>query len=606
MIERPYLNRLRVVVWLGTIPFLLVTARLLWLQGIDQSDLQRRVELQSRAREYIPPPRGDILDRNGVRLAISVPDSSRTGEKRRLYPLGEAASQVVGYVNHEGKGEGGIEKQLHETLEGHPGWSTIRRGGTGQRSQSALWEGRPAKKGHNVTLTIDANLQDVAMSRLSEACKELKAKSGTVVGLDPQTGEVLVMASWPSFDPENYRNYGTAVRANKAVTMPYEPGSTFKLIPTVAALESKRFGMNTTIHCENGTYKLRGRTLTDHKELGLLPMHRCFAMSSNIAFAKIGERTQGLMYDVARRFGFVGATGIRLPGESGGRLKTPDRWRQDTPASVAMGYEVMCTPLQLAAAYGAVANDGVLMRPYVLKTIQNEAGAEVFRNQPEPLARVLDSKTCGQVRDLLREVVEQGTGAEAQLGWTTVGGKTGTTRKLVKTGTRPSGKPILNYSPDHHYASFVGMAPLENPRMVLLVLIDEPATKYGGAAAAPVFREILDAYRRIPGAKLHPEYPMVTVAKEPTRDRLKDFWATPALADGTLPPVSDQDDSYDFRGQSTRDALTWANDLDLEIEFRGSGRVVKQEIVGEGANQKFVLYCEPPTQTGLFVEEGTR
>ncbi|NNF06349.1 MAG: hypothetical protein HKN21_06285, partial [Candidatus Eisenbacteria bacterium] len=252
-----------------------------------------------------------------------------------------------------------------------------------------------------------------------------------------------------------------------------------------------------------------------------------------------------------------------------------------------------------------VANDGVLMRPYVLKTIQNEAGAEVFRNQPEPLARVLDSKTCGQVRDLLREVVEQGTGAEAQLGWTTVGGKTGTTRKL-KPKTLASGKVRQEYSSKHHYASFVGMAPLENPRMVLLVLIDEPATKYGGAAAAPVFREILDAYRRIPGAKLHPEYPMVTVAKEPTRDRLKDFWATPALADGTLPPVSDQDDSYDFRGQSTRDALTWANDLDLEIEFRGSGRVVKQEIVGEGANQKFVLYCEPPTQTGLFVEEGTR
>lgn len=600
MIDRPQPLRLGLVAILCLVPLTLIVPRLIWLQFLQEDLLGRQARLQNMRRVWYPPHRGEILDRTGNRLAFSVADTldgsryyGTFRKMKRLYPMGASAAHVVGYVNGEGIGEGGIEQELENELKGHPGWATELCDGTGRTYLFSDRPGKPVTSGYDVHLTIDADLQDVAMSRLTEAAAVLKAKAGSVVGVDPQTGEILVMASWPAYDPENYRRHGWTERRNRAITDPFEPGSTFKLVTAVTALEQKLFSPNTPIHCENGAYSFRGRVIRDHKPMGLLPFHTCFARSSNIAFAKIGEACGENLFDTARRFGFGSATGIRLPAEANGRVPRPESWSGYTAASIAIGYEILATPLQTAMAYAAVANGGVLLRPYVVEALTDASGRAVFENRPVPVARVLEPTLCREIKRCLGEVVTEGTGTNAALTWVDVGGKTGTTRKLVGG----------EYSSRNHYASFVGMAPLDDPRIVLVVVLDDPETSYGGAAAAPVFKDVLDAYRRIRGAVLHPRYETVILKREAEGNPLEKLLPDRLYA-GDDPPKPGTAGSMgglpDMRGLPLRTALRLCAGRGLEPRVQGSGVVVRQSPApGTAEARRVRLICEPPGPAAL-------
>jgi len=591
---RNHLGRLKLTAVFCLLPFVLVIPRLFWLQIVDGGDLNRRSLFQNMSRTWIPPHRGEIRDRDGACLAFSVADTLTYGNRTRIYPYGESVAQVVGVTGPDGVGRSGIEKELDGALQGHPGWGTELRDATGKRFLFSTRPGKSETSGYDVVLTIDADLQDVAMTRLEEAVRRLKARWASLVAVDPRTGEVLAMVSWPPYDPDDTTHTADTKRrvGNRAVTEAIEPGSTFKLITAATALRERLLSPNTLIHCENGSYRIGRRTIHDHKPFGILPFHACFAHSSNIAFSKVGETCGRMLYDTAREFRFGSATGIRLPGESNGRL--PREWKPMTPASMAMGYEVMATELQITMAYAAVANDGVLMRPYILKSLLDSSGKEVFTNLPEPRSRVVEPAVCRQLKGFLAEVVEDGTGKAAALGWTRVGGKTGTTRKVV------GGK----YTNRHHYASFVGMAPLDDPDMVMMVVVDDPNTTYGGAAAAPIFHDVLDAYQRIPGARLSPDYVTVRTAEDGRSDKILSALLPEKAEAGTGGTKAETPGGPrgvpEVRGMALRRALQTLRSLGIKATVEGTGWVVRQVPPPGGKPVRSMrLLCEPPPARAL-------
>lgn len=589
------LTRLQVVAAVCVLPFVLLVPRLIWLQVLQSEALGRRTEMQNMRRLRIPPQRGDILDRNRARLAFSAPDTVAVdwdsgGEirMRRLYALGESAAQLVGFVDARGRGSGGIERALEDELCGHPGWATELRDATGATYLIPGRPGKPQVSGYDVVLTLDAELQDIAHARLRRAVETENAKGGCLVAVDPHTGEILALAGYPSFDPEDVRGASRQVLNVAAVTTPYEPGSTFKLVTALSALESGLMKPNTIIHCENGRAVVSGRTVTDHEAFGALPLHSCFAHSSNVAFAKIGTLCGPGLYDTAIRMGFGTPTGLGLPGEASGYVPKPERWSKLTPASMAYGYEVMVTPLQLTMAYAAVANGGVLMRPWLVKSIEDEGGRVVYRNRPQAVHRVAEPAVARQLLSFMREVVTDGTGGSADLPWVEVAGKTGTAEKVING----------SYSRSRHFASFVAAAPAESPRIVMLVLIDEPKSHFGGQAAAPVVREVLEAYRRLPGALLRPEYATLDVPGAPKRWSLSDFLVDTSVADprddAGVEPAGTLGGLPEVRGLSKRDALKLLHAWGVEITVDGSGRVYEQEPApGSPLPEVVHLLCRP-------------
>jgi cell division protein FtsI (penicillin-binding protein 3) len=617
---------------LCVLPFLLVGLRVLWLQVARVEDLRRRADSQHMRRVWLPPHRGAITDRNGEPLAYTMFNTSIVAEPekvtnpretaralaralgtsphrlerllgsgrkevflerrvtpmldrrvdlgafpgireeielKRVYPQGDALAHAVGYVDHAGVGRGGIEKEFEWLLKGQPGWGTELRDALGGTYVAPGRRRRDPVPGHDIVLTLDATLQDVATSELTRAARALRAKGGALVAVDPATGEILALVSWPSFDPE--RLVGTPEDAfrNRAVMEPYEPGSTFKLVPAATALRERFVSPESPVHCENGSYNFGGYTIRDHHPHGLLTFSRAFAVSSNIAFAKTGIRCGPRMYQTARALGFGSVSGVELPGEAAGFVRQPERWSKRTAATLAIGYEVMATPLQLAMAYAAVANDGVLLRPHLVKAIVDPAGNIVHRAHPETVRQALSPELARTLRGLLGEVMTHGTGKDAALEWVVTGGKTGTTEKLVNG----------EYSGHRHFASFVGMAPLEHPRLVCAIVLDEPETAtFGGSAAAPVFREMLEAAGRLPGAWLGPEYATVVVEPPPAEPR---FWSPPVVLAGTRAAGKGADGAPDevpdFRGLSLRQAVRTLRAHGIHAEVEGTGIVMEQE-----------------------------
>jgi cell division protein FtsI (penicillin-binding protein 3) len=632
MIRRSAFPRLNLVILASSVPLLLVWGRVAWLQIVDGSEMNRRAESQHVRRVWQPPVRGTVSDRNGEPLAYtmnnyslvaepgkvknprqtattlakalhtsprrlerllrskrqqvflerrvtpmlerrvdisSLPGIAERLELKRVYPLGESAAHVVGYLDHSAQGSGGIESELDELLRGVPGWATELRDAKGNTYLALGKRSKPARRGHDVALTLDAKLQDVAASELRKAAEQLDARGGALVAVDPSTGEVLALVSWPAFDPERIGETSLDALRNRAVVDPYEPGSTFKLVAATCALQEGLLAPATPIHCEEGRYDFGGYVITDHHPHGTLTFKDAFAKSSNIAFGKVGVRCGESLYRVARAFGFGSPTGINLAGESGGVLHAPRDWSKRSAATLAIGYEVMATPIQLAMAYAAVANEGVRMRPKLIRSVTDADGKVVYRCRPEPMGRVMKPELARTLLSFMRGVMVSGTGMEANLDWITVGGKTGTSEKF----TAGSG-----YSNSRHYASFVGIAPLDDPKVVCLVVLDEPKVMtYGGSAAAPVFSNLLDAFGRLPGAWLSPDYAQVQVedVKEPASKPL----VPPALADsgertpGTLSPPRGLPD---VRGESMRQALQVFRAYGVTTEVHGTGVVERQ------------------------------
>ncbi|MFA6147507.1 MAG: penicillin-binding protein [bacterium] len=407
-------------------------------------------------------------------------------EPKRFYPNRELAASLVGFTNLDSEGMEGIELSLNRYLRGERGNLLCERDARGRLIVPATTPVEVNSKGHSVTLTIDRNIQHVAESELQAAVDKYNARGGMAVVLSPGTGEILAMATAPSFNPNAPAGAPAEARKNRSLTDSFEPGSTFKVFTLASALEMGAVSATDRFFCENGAYRYAGRVIHDTHRYGWLTAPEVVKFSSNIGITKINERMDGnRFYDMIRAFGFGSRTGIELQGEVPGiapsRRGFESRIRR---ATVAFGQGISVTPLQLAAGMAAVVNGGKVMKPYLVREVRDPEGKTVFRGEPRELRRVLSPKTSAQMRGILGKVVEEdGTGTQARIKGFLVGGKTGTAQKVEPGSGR--------YSATKRTASFIGFLPLNDPKLLILVVIDEPRGQvYGGVVAAPAFNQI--------------------------------------------------------------------------------------------------------------------
>lgn len=409
-------------------------------------------------------------------------------EWRREYPLGNLAGPVLGFNNDENAPGGGIHSALARAIQAQAG-KRIVRGDAGRRPIWGAFElsERPID-GCNVYTSIDVNIQQALEESLAEAAEAASAKWATGVVINPWTGDVLAMASVPTFDPNHFSDTPSEHMQNRAITMPYEPGSALKTMFAASAVEKGLMTYQTHIDCENGTYYAhRGGRITDHgNQYGSIPLWRVIVKSSNIGMAKVGERfgARGL-YETAREWGFGEETGIGLPGESPGILRDLDMWDGYSVRRVPFGQEISTTALQVAMAYGAVANGGILMKPRLAMRITDPQGRELWASQPTAVRRVLSPAVAAETLDVLADVVEKGTGKNARMDRWVAWGKTGTAQIAGPGG----------YVDGAYTGTWVGGAPKSRPAAVCLISIywpDRHKKYYGGTVAAPYVKDVLE------------------------------------------------------------------------------------------------------------------
>jgi len=404
-------------------------------------------------------------------------------EHSRFYPNRTLAAQVVGFTGIDGNGLEGIEYLFDAELTGRPQIATILKDafGRGFEAQDDL---SASTSGNSVVLAIDGAIQHLAEKALQQAVETHKAKSGIAVVMDPRTGDILALAHVPLFNPNAFGDFNRNLRRNRAVTDAFEPGSTMKLFSAAAALESGCCTPHTIFYCENGNYRIGTNTIHDTKKHGWLSIQRIVKYSSNIGAVKIGETIGAeTLHAALQRFGFGRPTGIECPGETKGSLGANRKWTTFDVAAVSFGHGVSVSAVQLASAVSAIANRGQLMKPRVVLKVTDPRGRAIRTIDPAPLGQAVSAKTAEAVTRMMEMVLtEGGTGVEAALDGYTACGKTGTAQKIDKDGT---------YSQDRYVASFAGFAPVEDPRLTIVVVVDEPqGDYYGGTVAAPVFREI--------------------------------------------------------------------------------------------------------------------
>ena len=397
---------------------------------------------------------------------------------RRFYPSAEFARAVIGRVGDDGFGASGLERLLDSLLAGTPGSAVVLKDRAGREYESPARVIAQPIPGNDVVLTIDAELQEIAQRALDDALDRMDAEGGDVVMLDPVTGEVLAVAS-------RHRD-GTA--RPSAFTETFEPGSLAKIFAAAALLERGRVRATDRVSGEGGSYRMPGRPtpLTDEHPLPTLTLADAIRVSSNIALAKFAARLKpDEQYATLRAFGIGAPTGIEFPAEAQGKLRLPRDWTGPSSTSLAIGYELSVTPLQLAAAYAAIANDGVLLQPTLIREIRNPSGAVRYRHRPEPVRRAVTPEVAVRLRDLLRGVVEAGgTGERAALANFQVAAKTGTARRVVDG----------RYAPGQYTASFAALFPADDPQLVVVMKIDNPqkGSYFAAQTAAPVTRSMLE------------------------------------------------------------------------------------------------------------------
>jgi len=547
--------RLWTTTFLSLVFFSVVAGRLGYLQLYCHASLQERVNREQLRFRGAPDiqPRGTILDRTGAMLALSIqggacfadprhalqadetarelapllhqsvasikgkltqpkrfvwlarrldpetaeaikglkrPGVTVTTDIKRFYPEESLAAQVLGVVGDNQQGLSGVELITDRWLSARSvpflfkPWSFSKTKASGLSARTDLAP-------HSVVLTLDRTLQTIAEQELAAQMKLSRPKSGTVIIQDPQTGEILAMATAPAFDPNLWgspmqpADYGPELLKNPAVEHVFEPGSTFKIVTAAAALEENRVAPTDSFFCENGSWEIPGRTIHDHEREGWLTFAQVISHSSNIGTAKVARRLgRDPLYRYARAFGFGMPSGCGLPGDGVGILHQTRDWRQSSLETISFGQEVGATPLQMVNAYSVIASGGWLLEPRLYKGVVDENGQYREFSQTPPIRRVISPRTVGMMKMILKGVVDEGTGKAAQVVGLSVAGKTGTAQKIdVKTH---------QYSDAHYLASFCGFAPVDRPRIVICVFLDEPQGSYwGGSEAAPLFARIL-------------------------------------------------------------------------------------------------------------------
>lgn len=457
------------------------------LLGVSQAWLRQRI--LSVKSPYVWLRRRLDLEVGPKIAELNLPGVRVVSDSRRVYPHHEVASHVIGFTDADNIGIAGIELQLNKTLMGKNGYKIIQRDGRGRQVPENVVERVEPIDGKNVVLTIDYILQTIATEELRTAVRQYNAASGTVIILNPKTGEILAMANEPGFNPNRPGDFGLQARRNRAVTDAYEPGSTFKIIPFAALLEHRRKTPDDLVFCEQGAFRFNGRRIKDSEPHGWLTVADVLAYSSNIGTVKLAQELgeKGL-YEMAYRFGFGRETGVALPGENPGILRPINKWSSFSLASIAIGQEVSCNALQMALAYAAIANDGELLRPQIVQRIETPAGEVEYTMKPETVRRVMEPETAQMLRQLLIGVVEKGTGQSARIPGLAIAGKTGTAQKQ-----RPDGK---GYSEEEFVASFIGFFPANDPQYLILVKLDtDRQHQWGSKTAAPTFKRIAQKIR---------------------------------------------------------------------------------------------------------------
>jgi len=416
------------------------------------------------------------LDLDGVELRK---------ENKRFYPNGALASHIIGFSGLDDNGLEGIEFLCNGYLKGTPGWRwTIR---DAKRRDIASGDEKiiPPADGLNVVLTIDEAIQHIAERELDKAFKKHNAKAASIIVMDPANGDILALANRPAYDLNEFSASSEDERRNRAVTDIYEPGSVFKVVTAACALEKGLVEPEQEFFCENGAYRIGGRILHDHHPYENLTFRQVIEKSSNIGVTKIAELIgkEGL-YKYIKLFGFGELSEINMPGEAAGILRPPKKWSAVSISAIPIGQEVGVTTVQLASAISVIANDGYLMKPRIISRIVDKEGRIIKEFAPERVRRVLSSGTLEIMREILMGVVENGTGKRARLKRYTSAGKTGTAQKIGFDG---------RYSHSKFFASFMGFAPGDDPKIAIVVSVDEPTpVYYGGSVSAPVFKNVAD------------------------------------------------------------------------------------------------------------------
>lgn len=451
------------------------------IPGLDANkllaQLRRDREFVWVARKLDPPVAAAVRE-------LALPGVSFLQEAKRYYPMRELAAQVLGYVGTDNQGLAGLEQQYDQTVAGKPGVRTVLRDARRGTVVSPDLSFAEAEPGQDLHLTLDAAIQHIVERELARAVEERGAKQGSAIFLDPQTGAVLAMASYPSFDPNEFARYAPSRWRNRPVADAFEPGSTFKMITAAAALEHGLIRAEEELDCEMGGITLLGIRIRDHKPFGRLTFAQVLENSSNVGVIKVAWRLgDQRLYRTVHAFGFGRPTGIDLPGESPGILHPVARWRPLAKAYVSFGQGVSVTAIQLAAAAGAVANGGQLLRPRMVAAVGRAGEREPLVREPIEVGRPIAPSTAAALVPLLEGVVRAGTGKAAAVPGYRVAGKTGTAQIPVAGG----------YSRSGHLPGFVGFAPADRPVLVGAVTIAEPEgwQYHGGQVAAPVFGEIV-------------------------------------------------------------------------------------------------------------------
>ncbi|HMP72413.1 MAG TPA: penicillin-binding protein 2 [Kiritimatiellia bacterium] len=402
----------------------------------------------------------------------------------RHYPRGPLMSHVIGFSNLEGYGSAGIELRYDRYLRGIPGFRVTEVDRRGREVYSRRSIDIVPRHGADITLTIDGRIQHFTERALDQAMEETGALGAWAIVQHVRTGEILAMASRPTFDPNHFRTATDEERRNRAVSMVFEPGSIFKVAVIAGVLNERLFRPSDIIFCENGRWMHAGKPLNDFRPYGHLTVADVLKKSSNIGTAKMAlELGNRKVYDYLKNFGFGVPTGIGLPGEEAGILRHPSSWTALSLSRICMGHEVMVTGIQMVNMMTVLGNNGFLIRPRVVKRVVDARGETIYEPDIEVLGRPISGATARlMVKLLTRATEEGGTGRHARMDNYTVAGKTGTAEKVIDG----------RYSRNHNIASFIGLVPAERPELSILVVIDEPSTRTGGAAAAPVFRQIAE------------------------------------------------------------------------------------------------------------------
>jgi cell division protein FtsI (penicillin-binding protein 3) len=637
--DREKWARIRIVM-IGTLfglLFLIVTGRAFYLQILQNEEMVKRAEKQHQRIVPLIPARGEILDRNGTPLAVSVEMDSCYGEPRhiqdvegtaavlapllgtpkselvkkfssgkgfvwlerrlapevalrvknmklrgigfvkenkRFYPNVEIASHVLGFTGQDPNGLEGIELRYDTTIQGNTGYLITERDNLGRDISVKNTVIKNSAPGRNIILTLDKNIQYITERELAKAVSDSGAKNGMALVMESDSGRVLAMANYPTFNPNAYSRYSHAQQRNRVVADSFEPGSTFKVFLIAAALEEKIIRPADMFNCENGSYKVADRIIHDTHSYGSLSVTDVLKYSSNIGAAKIGFRLGNeRLFRYLKNFGFGARTGIDLPGESPGNLRDKQRWYGVDLANISFGQGVSASAIQLASAISAVANGGSLMKPYIVDRILDDSGQVAQKFEPQMLHRVISPETARQSTRMMETVTASGgTVTNAAVEGFRVAGKTGTAQKVDAVTRRYGAKRT---------ASFVGFVPADKPRLTILVVVDEPKTsQYGGVVAAPAFSAIAQnslAYLKVVPAG-DPGRQSAAVTAENARAKASLALQQEAMAEGDAleTPADGETAMPDFRGMSMRQVLQVMEKHNINIRLMGSGRAMEQ------------------------------